>query len=743
MGAGLERLFERFAEVRALPEPSRRVALRAIEDSDPETAREVREMLEAEADRSGHFLDRPLARLEAEPEEETPARIGPYVVVREIGRGTFGRVFLAEREGPAPIRAAVKVLHSFRTARQTVRRFEREMRALAEVADPGIARLLDAGVDAEGVPYLATEYVDGLPVDVFCRERGLGPLERVGLVAQVCRAVHHAHQRSIVHRDIKPSNVLVGGADGRARVIDFGIAKLLAPSEEQITVETGSIGTPGFMSPEQRAGERVDVRSDVYSLGVLLACVLTGTRPTDGPEGPRTAGEMMASYSGPRAADLALLVRLATEPELERRLPSAAHLGEELGRIGAGLPIMARPASVPTLAALYARRNPGVAALLLALGVLAAVLAGRLVLVNANLARVVRNQSEMIAETTGVVTKQLGVLAGTAEARRTLVDGLLERAAALKASGVEDPSLEIAIAQLLGASGDLAKESGDLAEALRIREEVAARGGALLRAGALDVEQGRWHAEAIVRVGEIHLHMADRETALQYFEEGRAAQYALLEEAGRGHVGLLDDICWSWDRIGNIQRRLPGHEDSYARSVETRHRLAGRLLSLDPERTLSVFNLATAEYKLHQLQARRGEHDAAGASLARAKAMLRPLVDAEPNRTAFARIHILCLVSESGRALSAGDVAEARRVATEALEIAERLYRTEPNHVEARFAVIDALRQLARVEGISSETLGYEAELEAFAEQFRSLRESSPDFNDVVRGLISRVGQTP
>jgi serine/threonine protein kinase/tetratricopeptide (TPR) repeat protein len=228
----------------------------------------------------------PCATAEGLTGERPGTAVGPYKLLEQIGEGGFGVVFLAEQTQPVRRQVALKVLKPGMDTRQVVARFEAERQALALMDHPNIAKIHDGGETASGRPYFVMELVKGVPITAFCDEAGLPVRERLALFVHVCRAVQHAHQKGIIHRDLKPTNVLVTHHDAAAvpKVIDFGIAKATAgPLTERtlFTQSTQLIGTPLYMSPEQAElnGLDMDTRSDVYSLGVLLYELLTGTTP--------------------------------------------------------------------------------------------------------------------------------------------------------------------------------------------------------------------------------------------------------------------------------------------------------------------------------------------------------------------------------------------------------------------------------------------------------------------------------
>jgi eukaryotic-like serine/threonine-protein kinase len=223
------------------------------------------------------------------PSERAGDRIGRYKLLLQIGEGGCGVVYMAEQEEPVRRRVALKVIKLGMDTKQVVARFEAERQALALMDHPNIAKVLDAGATETGRPFFVMELVKGIPITRYCDENHFGTEQRLRLFVQVCQAIQHAHQKGIIHRDIKPSNILVAEHDGVPvpKIIDFGIAK--ATTDQRLTDKTlftafeQFIGTPAYMSPEQAklSGLDIDTRSDIYSLGVLLYELLTGSTPFD------------------------------------------------------------------------------------------------------------------------------------------------------------------------------------------------------------------------------------------------------------------------------------------------------------------------------------------------------------------------------------------------------------------------------------------------------------------------------
>ena len=337
-----QRLQELFDGLVATPPAARSEWLAGL-DADDELKREALALVEAED--SGNSGMTGQLRQAAERMSSAPPldrRIGAYRLMREIGSGGMGTVFLAERvDDTFSQRVAIKLLRGIPT-RESTERMRRERQILADLSHPHIARLLDGGNTSDGEPYLVMEYVDGMPLNAFCSAQALPLVARLRLLQKICGAVQFAHQRLVIHRDLKPANVLVR-ADGEPVLLDFGIAKLLVdtgPAAQQTGLHWF---TPAYASPEQKRGEAISTATDVYGLGLLLYEVLADAPPTPDDAGRLPPPSRSSTASARVPADLDLIVAKATHSMPERRYVSAAALADDLQRHLRGRPIHAAP----------------------------------------------------------------------------------------------------------------------------------------------------------------------------------------------------------------------------------------------------------------------------------------------------------------------------------------------------------------------------------------------------------------
>ncbi len=387
----LEREVEvmRLLEQALMQPPDARASWLNEHANDDEIARRVRELL-AGVDDSSRFLEQPpplplQAGMGVLP--QPGEQLGPWQLLRQLDAGGMGVVFLARRADQAyEQQVAIKLLRGDyllvdeQQRAELVTRFDNERHLLARLDHPNIARILDGGTTAAGIPYLVMEYVDGLPLTDHCDRAQLDVRQRLALFARVCDGVQAAHRSLIVHRDLKPGNVLVGG-DGQPRLLDFGIARTLVDDSGRAKTQTAGFAmTPAYASPEQARNEPLTTASDVYSLGVMLFELITGRRPyrldgltpaqseraicdTSPPSLRRALGEGIVDDGERRrrlagvGGDLERIVAKAMHKEPARRYDSAAALADDIRRYLGGRPVLAHPDSLRYRTGKFLRRN--------------------------------------------------------------------------------------------------------------------------------------------------------------------------------------------------------------------------------------------------------------------------------------------------------------------------------------------------------------------------------------------------
>jgi tetratricopeptide (TPR) repeat protein len=539
----------------------------------------------------------------APPAERVGSVIGRYKLLERIGEGGFGVVYMAEQLAPVRRKVALKVIKPGFDTRQVIARFEAERQALALMDHENIARVLDAGATDSGRPYFVMELVHGVPITDFCDANQLPPRQRLELFAQVCRAVQHAHTKGIIHRDIKPTNVLVTLHEGVAipKVIDFGVAKATGQQLTEKTLFTNfaqMVGTPLYMSPEQAEMTSIDVdtRSDVYSLGVLLYELLTGTTPLDrerlkkaaldevrriireeDPPKPSTrlsgSRDTLASVSAQRKTEPAKLTRLvrgeldwivmkALEKDRNRRYETANGLASDVQRYLADEPVLAGPPTAAYRVRKFLRRHRGPA---LAGGVVLLALVGGVIGTSVGLVRAERARRAEADRATGEMRAK-----ETAEKRLAQIE-----------KGID----------LLGAVFD---DLDPLAEAKEGRPLRAILGDRLDRVVAeLD---GEAVGDPLVvarlqdRLGWTYIGLGQAEPAEALFAKALATRKAHLGENHRLTLMSAANLCAALDGVGKRAEAIVLFEQ--VRDVQV------KVLGLDDPVTLNTLRALAHSYWL-------------------------------------------------------------------------------------------------------------------------------------------------
>jgi tetratricopeptide (TPR) repeat protein/tRNA A-37 threonylcarbamoyl transferase component Bud32 len=498
--------------------------------ADPDLRRSVSRLVAA-AD-SGGVLDASAASriegmargVERPADELLGQRFAGFRLVRVIGRGGMATVFLGERDGADfEQRAAIKLLRRGLYSELEQRLFQRERRVLAQLSHPNIARLIDGGVTATSIPFLVLEYVDGQPITLYADSRALPLVDRLRLVVEVCRAVAAAHRALIVHRDLKPANILVD-AEGRVKLLDFGIAKLLSDAEPTAEARptAGAMLTPEYAAPEQFDGRAVTMATDVHALGVILHELVHGSLPGLDPSSRRSDSgasrtgrepRLRLARTGPRArGDLDKVLRKALAPDPGQRYPDAAALADDIENFLASRPVLAHPASNWYRARRFvSRHRGGVLLTLLLLGGMIGSLAFALWQTGLarEQARVAQVQAARAEEVQGFIESLFSsITEGRAPASEVSVLELVERATArIEQAYPENPDVEASLLALFAriqlALGNFERNRDLAADAMRAN--VAAYGE--LDPRSLDA--AFVHGQVLRRLGEYDAALAE------------------------------------------------------------------------------------------------------------------------------------------------------------------------------------------------------------------------------------------
>jgi non-specific serine/threonine protein kinase/serine/threonine-protein kinase len=635
-------------------------------EGDVRLREEIISLLEAD-DRASGFIERPAAATISDGIAPHPLTIGPWRVIREISRGGMGAVFLCERDDEYKRLVAVKLIRRGMDSDHIIARFRNERRILASLDHPHIARLLDGGTTAEGQPYFVMEFIDGTPIDRYCRERELDLPGRLRLFQSICSAVQYAHRNLIVHRDLKPANILVTG-DGVPKLLDFGIAKLLDVSgETDVTATELRILTPDYASPEQIRGERVTTSSDIYSLGVVLYELLTGRKPyrieksspaaiaqaieTTEPLRPSAAvrdddSPLVARTLGRRLrGDLDNIVLLAMRKDPARRYPSAQALADDIRRHLDGEPVMARPDTWSYRAAKFVRRNRA--------GVMAASVA------------------------------TLALLGGAAGATWQAVEA---RQAQERAENRFSQLRKLAHAMIFDIEPEIAEISGSTAA----REKLVSN--ALIYLDSLagestDVDLQLELAAAYRRIGQVEgnpygPNLGKLSDAGKRYLVSRALYERVLREHPRSEAAM-EGLAQTLEGLADVrfqQSDLANAKATYTEAIRLREKLATvRPRSVQDERSLALLIVKQADLLGHSGTSNLGQQDLALAEHQRALEMRESLLKANPNHPRLPRDVAESLTKIAYIQNSRGDYEAAAATNQRAIEIAERIAAANPS----------------------------------------------------------------
>ena len=729
------RVRDLFHEALELEPASREPFLSKIDERDPDLAAKVRSLLAAH-DETGGILDAPPAALHAPADGRRASpgdRLGPYRILEEIGRGGMGVVYRATRDDESFTKdVAIKLIDPFLRSDEILKRFRAERQILAMLEHPHIARLIDGGTAHDGSPFLVMQYVAGRPLLAYCDEHQLGLEQRLALFLVVCDAVQFAHQHLVVHRDLKSDNILVT-EDGSPRLLDFGIAKLLSSERGPAVTVTAPMHrmlTPDYASPEQIRGEPATVAGDVYSLGVVLYELLSGSLPLHFPtrsheeilrivaesdpprpssvvarspagEAARRRGDTTSRLRRRLAGDLDDVTLKALEKDPARRYATVEQFAQDIRRHLEGYPVVARGRSTAYLASRFLRRHR--AALISASLVLMALVAG-LAGTTWQARRADRRFKEVRELANAVVFDlhdAIANLPGSTRAREMLVHHALRYLDGLSRESKGDASLQRELALAYLRVGDVqgrpmfpnlgqtspAMASYDRALAL-LREASRARPeSASIVHDLIVVSQRRADLLGITlnRTGEA-------------MEEISSIRQRILAELSRhpDDAVLQGDLAVTYGRLIILKHAAA---DTSGADAECRGYLdlAERILGARPDDPEARRGALIACTRMAEFREMRGHRDSAAVFYRRALGLARDAVAASPHNTDAARDLSIVYGTYGLFLANGGEIDSALAVSNRGMAIVEDLAAKDPDNVLLRSDVAEAVHDIGDV----------------------------------------------
>ncbi|GMV25790.1 MAG: hypothetical protein AMXMBFR58_18210 [Phycisphaerae bacterium] len=641
-----------------------------------------------------------------------PARLGAYRILGVLGEGGMGVVYLAEQDRPRRT-VALKVVRAGMMSPAMLRRFEHESQVLGRLQHPGIAQVFEAGValgdDGRPTPFFAMEYVRGRSLAEHVREGGLEIATRLELIASVCDAVQHAHSHGVIHLDLKPGNILVT-AEGHVKVLDFGIARA-TDADVRATMQTDAgqlVGTIAYMSPEQIAADpaTLDTRSDIFSLGVVLYELLTGSLPLDVVgKSIVEAARLIATVDPPPASrvmpalrgDLSTIIAKAMEKDRDRRYQTASELAADIRRYLRDEPITARPPTAAYQFRKFAARNRGLvtaagaAVALLCLGVVGTSMGMARAIAQQELTQQQKTRADDEARTAEALNEFLvnRMLAAAtpeeAQGRQVTVSEVVDKAAGeIDGAFADRPLVKAKLYDAVGKTytslGEYEKAEKFMVGAVGIRREyghgsAAETGAALYQLGSLRFRQTRWEdaralfeesAGVFAATGKNDKELIEARSSiaaclrnLGKLEEAEQQQRLAIEEAGRRLGPEHQTTLTAMTNLAIVLHdsgRIKEAREFYQTVADTRRRVLGEN---HPGTLLAVGNLATALYDL-------GDVEGAERAMTEVMEARRRVSGADHPDTISDMSNVAVMREKLGR------VTEAETLYREALEIARR-----------------------------------------------------------------------
>lgn len=762
MAADWSQVKDALGELLAL-QPGERQAYLENAGLPPEVRAEVESLAELETE-SDSMFEASAAELSRDfidsPGASAGMMVGPYKIVSELGNGGMGAVYLADRaDGKFDQKAAVKLLKREMNTAALRRHFDREREILASLQHPNIARLLDAGTTDDGIPFIAMEYVDGVPIDEYCYAGSLDLNARLELFRTVCSTVEFAHRNLVVHRDLKPSNIMVT-RDGVPKLLDFGISKILTEGfseADSATITRMGVMTPSYASPEQLRRESVTTLSDVYSLGVILFELLSGHRPFEGKEGDlraiysavleqepaapssfantakrsqafdrpeyrsgeaateklgtdfatvrRTGSNLVPLSPQTLRGDLDNIVLKALRKEPERRYSSAGAFAEDIGRHLQGLPVNARPNTLSYRTSKFIQRHKfGVGAgVVIALAVVVGLIATlwQMQVARTERARAERRFNDVRALANSFLfefSPLIERLPGSTPARELLVKRALEYLDSLASESANDATLQRELASAYEKVGDVQGNPYKPNVGDVAGAKASYEKSRQMREEL--VERGLGDAKLNAELAGLYKSIGDIESESSEYSKAMGWHIRSLEIHER--LAATDPTSETRKALAMAQRTVGitwFYDNNNLKAIEYYEKsrdLFGALATENPTDDKLASEFAYSYTIIGEAQGWEGQLEAAAANLQKGLEMTEPIAARNPNDQEFQRDLILTLNKRAENLEDLKKADESVALYERSLTIAQRNYDADPQSHRAKRDVAMGAKKLAQ-----------------------------------------------
>ncbi|MBP6005091.1 MAG: serine/threonine protein kinase [Pyrinomonadaceae bacterium] len=712
------------SELLDLPESERAAALER--EPDAEIRNEV-ELLLAAHDSSDRFIERPfLIEHGIAPDETADKMIGQqiedYLILDRIGTGGMGAVFLTRRlHSDFTQKVALKLIKRGMDSEAILKRFATERRILSTLKHPNIAALVDGGISSEGLPFFVMEYVDGMPLNQYCRENDLSLNERLELFYKICSAVEHAHRNLVVHRDLKPSNILVT-ADGTPKLLDFGIAKLLT-DDGSATAETltqGKIFTPEYASPEQILGKPVSTSTDVYSLGVILYELLVDHRPfdvrgksfdeivegicrTESPKPSDTADQPHITVDDAPAArriprthlrgDIDNIVLKALRKDPTERYGSVQEFSADIRRYLSGMTVMARPQTLGYQFGKYVRRHKAAvsAAALVVISLVAgaSIATWQAVVAQRERAKAERRFSDVRKLANSFLFEfhdAIQDLKGATPARKLVIERALPYLDDLAREAADDDSLQNELAKSYRQLGEIQGHPsfpniGDVSGGIDSFRKAIVIGNELVSRNPNNREYRFNLAWFHSMIGDMFERAAyDTPKAVENYQIA-VGLFRELNTENAADQNVMQGLLTGYERVGNIKAKsgeLNAAINDYRESLA----MAETLLALDPAKSERQRDVYLSYYEIGRAFQADGKYREALEQYSKGRAMLLKSLTSNPESADIQRLLGINDDLSANSHLELGEIDIANTLANNALSIREKLFAADPTNIQ-------------------------------------------------------------